>query len=593
MTNYKTSLTGTLPVVLMAAVVQGWALYGLHMALKDVHWPATQPGWLLALYALAIFVPLTTQLLAEHARLRALWLIVAAIAVMFGYFGWHHGAMVMDASPQHLLQSDEWVPLGFVLTVLWLLLLPFIQARLADGHWRPRYQALFAFAWRNKLTLAEAVLFTGLFWLLLFLWAKLFDMLGIAFFEQLFQEPIFIYPVTSLAFGCALQLIGSVERLTSVILEQLLNVLKWLALLAGLILALFTVALVFKLSGMITSGERAIGAAWLLWLVAVTVLLVNAAYRDGAVEQPYPSAIALGLRFVVPLTVVIALTAIYAMYLRIDSHGFTVTRVWALIVAVAALIYSIGYGFAASRGGRWMAGIARINIAAALFLMATLALALTPLLSPYRIAANSQFRLAQAEAPPLPQADDHRTRDTPLHYLRFSSGGYGIARLEQLTKLQDHPRAARIRQDALAIRAQLESWQPLPPADIEQRLAGIRLYPAERRLDAGLRDFLAIDLKNPELRWVFNAPASSLGGTFLDLNQDGDEEFVLVAGPQVFAYTRTQDGGWRRVGRLVPRRQTADGDRLLQQILSGQARARAPAWQELEVGGMVFRSTDF
>jgi hypothetical protein len=92
---------------------------------------------------------------------------------------------------------------------------------------------LFTYAWRNKLVLGEAALFTGLFWLLLFLWQMLFHMLGINYFRELFEEPIFVYPVTSLAFGSALHLIGSIERLTAVVLEQLLNVLKWLGLLAG------------------------------------------------------------------------------------------------------------------------------------------------------------------------------------------------------------------------------------------------------------------------------------------------------------------------------------------------------------------------
>lgn len=37
-------------------------------------------------------------------------------------------------------------------------------------------------------------------------------MLGIRFFKELFQEPIFVYPVTSLTFGIALYLIGSLDR---------------------------------------------------------------------------------------------------------------------------------------------------------------------------------------------------------------------------------------------------------------------------------------------------------------------------------------------------------------------------------------------
>ena len=51
-----------LHIILLAAVVQGWALYGLHLSVKDQHWPATEPAWLIALYALTLIVPLSLQL---------------------------------------------------------------------------------------------------------------------------------------------------------------------------------------------------------------------------------------------------------------------------------------------------------------------------------------------------------------------------------------------------------------------------------------------------------------------------------------------------------------------------------------------------
>jgi hypothetical protein len=66
-----------LPVILLASVVQGWALYGLHEAITAHHWPATDNAWLLALYAVAVFVPLTMQLLADHARRPSAWTMVA------------------------------------------------------------------------------------------------------------------------------------------------------------------------------------------------------------------------------------------------------------------------------------------------------------------------------------------------------------------------------------------------------------------------------------------------------------------------------------------------------------------------------------
>jgi hypothetical protein len=266
-----------LPFILLAAVIQGWSLYGLHHSLEFHHWPATNQAWLMALYALVVFVPLTVQMLADYARKSPMWRLVAILAAAYFYFGWHHGAAVFPGGPELFRGADEYFPFALVLIVLWLMALPFAQSRLATGRWAVQYPTLFADAWRNKLTLSEAALFTALFWLLLFLWQMLFHMLGIDYFRELFREPIFVYPVTSLTFGCALHLIGSIERLTAVVLEQLLNVLKWLGLLAGVILVFFTIAFVFKLPGLVFTVQKSIGAAWLLSLIAVVVLLLNAA----------------------------------------------------------------------------------------------------------------------------------------------------------------------------------------------------------------------------------------------------------------------------------------------------------------------------
>jgi hypothetical protein len=247
---------GTLPIVLIAAAAQGSALYGLHLAIKHQRWPATNAAWLLGLYAVAFLVPVTVQLLADYEQRRVSWLMIFIVGIAFFYFGWHHGGFVADIAKERFGTSGDYFPLAFVLLVLWLHLLPFMQARLTAGQWTVDYQLLFTNAWRNTLTLAEAALFTGLFWLLLFLWQMLFHLLRIDFFRELFKEPLFAYPVTSLIFGLALHLVGSIGQLISGVLEQILNVLKWLATVAGLILAFFTTALVFKLPGLVFAGKR-------------------------------------------------------------------------------------------------------------------------------------------------------------------------------------------------------------------------------------------------------------------------------------------------------------------------------------------------
>jgi hypothetical protein len=572
-----------LPVILITAVVQGWALYGLHTAITGQHWPATEPSWLLAFYAIATFIPIGIHLLAKWSRDKSTWIIVAGIAVLFSYFGWHHGSQIVDAGLGGEAFVEQWIPLGLVLVVLSLLMLPFIQARVATGQWRAPYVLLFANAWNNMLMLFEAALFTGLFWLLLLLWQQLFFMLGMKFFRELFQEPLFIYPVTSITFGIALHLIGSLDRLTKVVLEQLLNVLKWLVILAALILTLFTIALVAKLPGMIASGERAISAAWLLWLVAVTVLLVNSAYRDGSVERPYPRLIANGLRFVIPLTAVIALTALYAMYLRVDRYGLTVDRVWACIVAAAASIYSIGYAFAA-RDKQWMASIARVNVIAALFLIGVLALALTPVLSPYRIAATSQFSKVVQEWP-RSQVDK---LDNPLRYLRFSAGQYGKRRLELLSKLQDHPAADAIRKDANVALLQKNRWDATPSQrDTDALLNAMVLQPAGRALDAALLVALKDELAKPATRFMHRSPTEPLIGLFIDMDGNGTEEFVMVAQSSATIFEGKAET-WQLGGRLATQIHTGQ-DSLVKAVGANNMRAVDPRWKNLQIGGYTFR----
>ena len=582
-----------LPLILLAAVVQGWSLYGLHHAIQWNHWPATHHPWLIGLYALAVFIPLTMQLLAEHARAAALWRLLAVLAGVYFYFGWHYGSAVFPAQPDPF-RAVEYFPFALELGVLWLIALPFAQVRLTAGRWTIQYPLLFATAWRNKLALAEAALFTGLFWLLLFLWQMLFHMLGIDYFRELFQEPIFAYPATSLTFGCALHLIGSIERLTSVVLEQLLNVLKWLGLLSGLILALFTVALVLKLPSVVFTGQKAIGAAWLLWLTAVVVLLLNAAYRDGSSSQPYPRWIAQSFRVVVPLTVIIGATAMYALVMRDRQYGLTVERVWAFIVAGAALLYAVGYSAAAWRSRTWFAGIARVNVVVAMVLMALIAAALTPLLSPYRLAANSQFRLIWERG--LAAVDDKHSKEsgyfwvTPLQYLRFDSGSYGRAKLQELAGLQTGKDAADVRQLANRLLAQTGRWQAPSAPDFIAAVAQLRIYPAGRTLDVNLRDVLSADLANPGKGFLFRNSLDKAAGVFIDLNGDKVEEFVFMNDRSGVVY-ENRAGQWVSAASLGadPGNSASRNDwDLFRELAKGNIAATPPKWNNLSIGDQKF-----
>jgi len=93
--------------------------------------------------------------------------------------------------------------------------------------------------------------------------------------------------------------------------------------------------------------------------------------------------------------VIVSLTALCALTMRSSHYGLTVGRVWGLVVAGAALWCSVGYSLAALGKGAWLGGMARVNVLAALTLIVVIAAALTPVLSPYRLAADSQFRMVR------------------------------------------------------------------------------------------------------------------------------------------------------------------------------------------------------
>jgi len=333
---------------------------------------------------------------------------------------------------------------------------------------------------------------------------------------------------------------------------------------------------------LISAGERVIGAAWLLWLVAVFVLLLNAAYRDGTTKEPYPRLIGIALRWIVPLLVLIAFTAIYAMYLRVARYGFTVERVWACIVASAACLYSIGYGFAARDGQPWMANIARVNVAVALFLIAVLALSLTPVLSPYRIAATSQYAQVLERWPP----EEAQYNSNAMSYLRLSSGQYGRARLQRLASIKDVPNAETIRADAQDALEHGPSFQVhRTPSMVEQSLASLTIHPRDHAVEASLVESLKVHLGKPENTWLATGSFGMLG-VFVDLNDAAPDEFVLISGMSADVFEQ-RDEVWRWAARFGGK--GGDPKQTQSAVANGEVEIAEPKWKELRIGPTIFR----
>ena len=503
---------------LCLAIFQGLLLYGLHQAVAYSVWPATQPELLFPLALMALVLPVSLHLLSRHWRDGLLWRVLVGFALALMVVGWHGGAQLVVVP---LRESGNALPLiasAVPLVVLWFIAMAFLRARLEADVARPAYPALFSAAWRNALLLGEAGLFMGLLALLLVLWAALFQTLQIPLFSRLFQQPLFLYPVAALAFGVAVHLVGSVERLVDVVLGQVLGLLKWLAPVAGLLVVLFTLALLPRLPGLLVSGDRALNAAWLLWLVMVTVLLINAAYQDGRVAQPYGRVLGVALRALPPLLVIVSGTALYALCVRVGEHGLTVGRYWGLVTAGCALLYAVSYSWAAVRPGPWMRGVSTANPLLALLLAGVLLLSLTPVLSPFRLSAQSQ----QARVLNTTDIDPQRSA---FRYLQNETGQYGRDAVQALPAAQVQALSA-----------------PLSP-NATDWLASLRVVPAGRELPEALREVLrqaheAADstqrVQTPMAFWM--QPTES----------DVPELLLLLPGGRYARYAQ-REGKWARI----------------------------------------------
>lgn len=427
---------------LALALVQGLLLWWFLTGMPEGHWPAGDPRVMLPLVLLLAVLPLSLQLLWPFKRERVLQLAFAGgavfVAVTAALFAATHIGFDAAGSeaPGRRRDSAEGVVVAFVLplALAWLLAMPLLKLRLTGGRWTGPYPPLFDITWRGALTLAEAALFTGVFWLLLGLAAMLFGLLGIDGVADFISEPLFAIPATTVVGTLAIHLIGASAGMVDGLLRQVLNLLKWLLPLAGLIVIAFALALLPKLPALLAEGQKVMDAVWLLWLVAVTVLLLNAAYQSGQEPPGYGRLIEQALRVVPPLLIVIALTALYSLAVRTSAFGLTPARYWGLVTAAVATAYAIGYSIAAwapgKASGKWFARMGAINLVMALGLLAVLLLSLTPLADPLRLSVDSQARRA------LDTTDDN-ARDAALRFLGREAGASGRARLEGIARLAD------------------------------------------------------------------------------------------------------------------------------------------------------------
>ena len=360
------------------------------------------------------------------------------------------------------------------------LLLPFFQCRIATWSWHVPYSDIFFQLCRNVFLLFQATIMTVVFWALLLTASLLFDIVGLDFVPGILFHPLVAAPLTSLTVAISITLALKHPGIDS-LGRWILSILAWLLPPFSALSFVFIACLPY--SGLKTLWSTGQASSLMLLLQLGTILLANAAWLDGT-RSPFSNR-AVGTLAKVSLLCLPAYTALclYSLGLRIQQYGLSVDRIHAAFLVVVTGIWGLGYAGAILLR-QWPSAIGRINTASVLLLSVLVVAMNSPLLDPYRLAANNQVdRLLGGQITPA---------DFDYLYLRFSLGRYGNYALARLRDAA-HPRADAIRRRIeAAMRVDpLAHWRDVrsgtvPESQRRDILHNAAVYPAGRRLSPEL-----------------------------------------------------------------------------------------------------------
>lgn len=557
---------------LAIGLFQGGALWWLYESADQspLTWPANLPELFGPLALILFMVPIL--LLAGVGRMRWSTLLLWALGAtaFLALLGWHN-VMAQATSPGY--GPREYPPYLNMPMPLFAAAALFIGHHLVlasdmERRWIAAFATYFDTAWKAGVQLALSIGFTGAVWLLIFLGAALFEVIGLRFLHDLSAEEWFNIPVTTLMFATAVHLTDVRDGLIRGVRSVVLMLLSWLLLLMTVLAAGFLAALPFTgLSGLWETGSA---TALVLSAAGVLIILINTAYQDGRADNLPPLILRIAVRVAAVLLTPFVIIAFWGLALRIGQHGLTPDRIIALACAVVGAAYAAGYGFAAlqpfwRKGSGWMKPLELTNVVTALLQVAVILALFSPLADPARLSVADQVARLERGAV-TPEKFDYR-------FLRFDSGKAGETALKRLSRSSDSVIAER----ATKAMVNRNRWAV-------HEAASERRTPMFEVVGAPLPPDFTAPVEPGDGRYDCITQSDCVV-TALDLNGDGMAEILLADAAGIHLWARNGERGWTLQGdypslRCVGGRREGPRDRLRR----GDVRIAAPLWPSLVIG---------
>jgi len=219
-----------------------------------------------------------------------------------------------------------------------LIAAPLFQTIRDEGAWRFPYARLHRHAWTDAVIGAASLAFTGITFLLAWLIAGLFNVIGIDAIKDLLQVEWFSWMLAGLAFGGAVGILRERDALVATLQKLVMVVFAVLAPVLAVALAAFLVSLPF--TGLKGLWESDIPATPMLLLSgAGAILLANAVIGDGREDRSPNAWLRRAALLLVACVLPLAFFAALSMGQRIGQYGWTPERIWGAIAVGIALAY--------------------------------------------------------------------------------------------------------------------------------------------------------------------------------------------------------------------------------------------------------------
>ncbi|MEA3062475.1 MAG: hypothetical protein QOJ94_2256 [Sphingomonadales bacterium] len=551
----------------------GLAFYGLiRGGPESFHYTHSAARWGGAAFVMSSGIVFAFSL----ERLRWAWsaAFAAVAGAVVGLVTWNNGGDSWGG-------GEGWQFFSALLAVA--IAVPLFQTVRDSGRPRLPYPQVHAYCWTNLVLGAAALAFVGAVFLLCWLVAALFQLIGLHFLEKLLMKEWFGWVLAGASLGGAIGLLRDRDRVLGILQKVVTAVLSVLALPLAAGLLSFVVALAFTGLAPLWGQTKATTPIVLAAAFAAFVL-ANAVIGTGAEDERRGRVLRWAAAGLGAVMLPLALVGAVSTGKRIGQYGFTPERLWAMVFVAVALAAGLAYVAALGLRRRgWEESARRINVALALSVCGLALFLALPIVSFGAVSTRSQVHRLETG------------RITPDKFdwvaLRFDFGPAGRRALERLARTHPDPRIRALAAKAMSAKEAWDARRDLEQAAEAQAPRSIRLAAGSDPVPSDLSDVLFVPeegerhsgacLGRKECIVVWHA-GTDQALVFADDCTEAQWRGRGWCGLNVTLLER-KDGGWKPMELARSARNDPTADRAA--ALAGQVEVREVRARRLFLGG--------